>query len=169
MGCLGLPWDRRIGTNSRKERGLELNAKQTDLANQGRRSSVKLMVAIAILVVGGLAGLTAGSAQGAIHEIAAAYCSGGDHGVIDEDGFVEPTPLEDAAGTTPSAGHAFAKPVLSSGAVEVAFPEVLITDQPNVKFEEGTVAVNLLTGESEMDSSTVDHASAEHCPKNALP
>ena len=97
------------------------------------------------------------------------YCSGGDHGAIDEDGFLEPTPLEDAEGTTPSAGHAFAKPVLSSGAVEVAFPEVLITDKPNAKFEDGTVAVNLLTGESEMDSTTVDHPSADHCPKNALP
>ena len=109
------------------------------------------------------------STNAAIHEIAAAYCSGGDHGVIDEDGFVEPTPLEDAAGTTPSAGHAFAKPVLSSGAVEVVFPNVLITDKPNTKFEEGTVAVNLVTGTSEMGAATADHPSAAHCPKNALP
>ena len=109
------------------------------------------------------------TSNAAIHEIAAAYCSGGDHGVIDENGFVEPTPLEDGAGTSPSAGHAFAKPVLSSGAVEVVFPEVLITGKPNTKFAEGTVAVNLITGTSEMGAATADHPSAAHCPKNALP
>jgi len=130
---------------------------------------------VRILVLGAAIGLAAwtivapSTSNAAIHEIVAAYCSGGDHGVIDEDGFLEPTPLEDAAGTSPSAGHAFAKPVLSSGAVEVVFPNVLITDKPNTKFEEGTVAVNLLTGTSEMGAATADHPSAAHCPKNALP
>ena len=129
-----------------------------------RKPLAAVAVALVLWAPGALS-----TSNAAIHEIVAAYCSGGGHGVIDEDGFLEPTPIDDAAETMPSTGHAFAKPLLSSGAVEVVFPEVLITDQPNAKFEEGTVAVNLLTGDSEMDASTADHPSAEHCPKNALP
>ena len=94
------------------------------------------------------------SADAVIHEIVAAYCSGGGVGAIDEDGFLEPEPLADFEKQT------FAKPVLASGAVD---PETLtVTDKPNAKFAEGSSALALT-------ASDATHPSAEHCPKNALP
>jgi hypothetical protein len=122
------------------------------------------LVAASLLVLAlGVSALTSGRAEGAIHEIVAAYCSGGDVGVINENGYLEPPPIEDMAGTTPSEGRAFAKPVLASGAVDVtAGPPPEVTDKPNAKFQEGT-PVNAITAEN------ADHPSAEHCPNNALP
>jgi hypothetical protein len=55
----------------------------------------------------------------------------------------------------------FAKPVIASGAVDTT--TFTVTDKPNVKFEEGTSVFGGL------NSDTVDHPSAQHCPKNALP
>jgi hypothetical protein len=122
------------------------------------------LVATGLLVLAlGTNHISSGSSEAAIHEIVAAYCSGGDVGVINEDGHLEPAPIEDMAGTTPSQGRAFAKPVLASGAVDVtAGPPPEVTDKPNAKFEEGT-PVNQITAEN------ADHPSAEHCPNNALP
>jgi hypothetical protein len=96
-----------------------------------------------------------GSADAAIHEIVAAYCSGGEVGVIDENGFLEPAPLE-AFGT-----NTFAKPVIASGAVDL--DTLTVTDKPNVKFEDGTSV------QGGLNSATADHPSAAHCPNNALP
>ena len=120
------------------------------------------MAGILVLVVG--ASLTStGTAEGAIHEIVAAYCSGGDVGIINEDGHLEPVPIEDMEGTSPSAGRAFAKPVVASGAVDpTAGPPPEVTDKPNAKFEEGTPV-------TEITPENADHPSAEHCPNNALP
>jgi hypothetical protein len=89
-------------------------------------------------------------ADPAIHEIVAAYCSGGGHGVITEDGFLEPPPIS----SDPTA-HTFARPVIASGSVDVN--TFTITDKPNNKFEEGTSVFAL-------SSDNVDHPSAEHCP-----
>lgn len=99
---------------------------------------------LALLVAGALAGTT--PANGAIHEMVAAYCSGGGHGAIGADSFLEPP------GITDMSKHNFAQPVESNGVVE--FP--LVTDAPAAKFLEGS---NVLT----LDLSQVDHPSAEHC------
>lgn len=101
---------------------------------------VVLLVAVASLLA------VAAPANGAIHEMVAAYCSGGGHGAIDEAGFLEPPGITDMTKSN------FAQPVRSNGVV--AFP--LITDAPAAKFPEGT---NVLT----LDVSQADHPSAAHC------
>jgi hypothetical protein len=88
----------------------------------------------------------------------AAYCSGGNRGAIDENGFLEPPGVDD-----PNKPQSFARPVIANGTVTGAPPNILVTDRPPAKFEEGT---NALTG---LSAQTADHPSAEHCPKNALP
>ena len=101
---------------------------------------IVLLVAVASLLA------VAAPANGAIHEMVAAYCSGGGHGTIDAAGFLEPPGITDMTKSN------FAQPVRSNGVV--AFP--LITDAPAAKFPEGT---NVLT----LDVSQADHPSAEHC------
>jgi hypothetical protein len=101
--------------------------------------------------------LTSAPAHAVVHEIVAAYCSGGDHGAIDGNGFLEPPGLSD-----PSKKN-FARPVIANGAIEGTFPNILITDKPAAKYDEGT---NAITG---LSASTANDPSAEHCPKNALP
>jgi hypothetical protein len=108
------------------------------------RRSLRALALLTVLTAGALAATT--PANGAIHEMVAAYCSGGDHGAIDAAGFLEPPGISD-----PSEQN-FAQPVRSNGVVE--FP--LITDAPAAKFPEGT---NVLT----LDVSQADHPSAEHC------
>jgi hypothetical protein len=94
------------------------------------------------------------SADAVIHEIVAAYCSGGGVGVIGEDGDLEPPGLSD-----PTKQQSFARPVLASGAVDFPF----ITDKPNTKFAEGTSVL------APLDGSNATHPSADHCVKNGLP
>jgi hypothetical protein len=107
----------------------------------------QLIVVVATLAAAGLLLLaTAPPAAPAIHEMVGAYCSGGGHGAIDADGFLEPPGISDMG-----EGN-FAQPVSSNGVVE--FP--LITDRPPAKFPAGT---NVLT----LDVSQADHPSAEHC------
>ena len=101
---------------------------------------VVLLVAVASLLA------VAAPAKGAIHEMVAAYCSGGGVGVIDEAGFLEPPGITDMTKSN------FAQPVRSNGVVD--FP--LITDAPAAKYPEGT---NVLT----LDVSQADHPSAENC------
>jgi hypothetical protein len=84
--------------------------------------------------------------QAAIHEMVAAYCSGGGHGTINADGFLEPPGISD-----PSKKN-FARPVFANGVVEFPF----ITDRPAAKFPAGTDVRTL-------DVSQADHPSAEHC------
>ena len=116
---------------------------------------LSLLVGFSVLCTLSIASfLNVRSADAVIHEIVAAYCSGGDVGAIDEDGFLEPRPLAEFGSKT------FAKPVLASGAVD---PNTLqVTDKPNAKFAEGSDALALT-------SDDADHASAQHCAKNALP
>jgi hypothetical protein len=81
----------------------------------------------------------AAPANAAIHEMVAAFCSGGGVGVIDANGFLEP----------PGSG------VVVGG---------VITDKPAAKYPAGTpVPVLNATG-----PSLSDHPSAEHCA-NAPP
>ena len=97
-------------------------------------------------------------ADAAIHEMVAAYCSGGNVGVIDSNGFLEPRGI-----TGGSQANNFAQPVRSTGVVVGTFPNLTVGTSPAAKFAPGT---NALTG---LNSSTVTHPSAAHCPKNALP
>jgi hypothetical protein len=99
---------------------------------------------IAALVTGLF--VMAAPSQGAIHEMVAAYCSGGGHGAIDAEGFLEPP------GITDPSKQNFAQPVTSNGVVEFPF----ITDRPAAKYPAGT---NVLT----LDVSQADHPSAAHC------
>jgi hypothetical protein len=109
-----------------------------------RRRAWTVLVGVASGI--GLAGAQTAPAQATIHEIVAAYCSGGDVGVIT--GLALEAPGVSTFGTP-----AFARPVLASGAVD--FP--LTTDKPNVKVLPGLDAPTF-----EVSADTIDHPS-EHC------
>jgi hypothetical protein len=85
------------------------------------------------------------SSSAVIHEIVAAYCSGGGTGAIDEHGELVPPGL--------ISEQAFARPVIASGAVG---PGLLITDKPNTKFPAGTSVFAAVPSAS-------NHPSAAHC------
>jgi hypothetical protein len=95
-----------------------------------RRFIVFLAMLVAVLVL-------AVPASAVIHEMVAAYCSGGGHGAIDADGFLEPPGLLD--------GKNFAQPVRSNGVVVIdpvtGLPTV--TDRPPAKYPEGSIAFAL--------------------------
>lgn len=74
----------------------------------------------------------ASPARAAIHEQVAAYCSGGGHGAIDEDGFLEPP------GITDFTEKNFAQPVLSNGVVVITATGPVVTDDPAAKYPEGS-------------------------------
>jgi hypothetical protein len=109
-----------------------------------------VMTLLALTVTGPWTGSV--SADPAIHEIVAAYCSGGDVGVIDSDGFLEPPPISTPGSPT------FARPVLASGAVDPG--TLTVTGKPSAKFEEGTSVFAL-------SSATLDHPSAA-CPGSSV-
>jgi hypothetical protein len=78
----------------------------------------------------------------AIHEMVAAFCSGGDVGVIGANGFLEPP------GITDPTKRNFAQPVVSNGAAVVVSENPLrveIGSSPAAKYPEGTVVVDLAT------------------------
>ena len=89
-------------------------------------------------------------ANAAAHELSAGYCSGGDVGIIDGDGFIEPPGVNDMS------KESFAAPVANSGVVE--FP--LIGDSPAAKWPEGTNIFNL---------GDPVHPSADNCANSPLP
>ena len=93
-------------------------------------------------------------ANAAIHEMVAAFCSGGDVGVIDAAGFLEPPGVE-----TPGK-NSFRRPATSSGVVVGG----VITDKPAAKFPAGTRVQDL----NAAGPSLSDHPSAQHCA-NAPP
>jgi hypothetical protein len=93
-------------------------------------------------------------ANAAIHEMVAAFCSGGGVGVIDAAGFLEPP------GVTNPALESFRKPPTASGVVVGG----VITDKPAAKFPAGTTVPAL----NAAGPSLSDHPSAQHCA-NAPP
>jgi hypothetical protein len=93
-------------------------------------------------------------ANAAIHEMVAAFCSGGGVGVIDAAGFLEPPGVE-----TPGK-NSFRRPATASGVVVGG----VITDKPAAKFPAGTRVQDL----NAAGPSLSDHPSAEHCA-NAPP
>ena len=87
-------------------------------------------------------------AGGVIHEQVAAYCSGGGHGAISADGFLEPPGI--------TSGDNFAQPVLSNGVVVVTGAGPRISDHPASKFPAGLVPFLITVADA-------DHPSADHC------
>lgn len=94
----------------------------------------------------------------AIHEMVAAYCSGGGVGVIEDSGFLEPPGISDPTERN------FAQPVVSNGAAVVVSEAPLrveIGSSPAAKYPEGTVVVDLQTF-TFLAASQSDHPST-HC------
>ena len=99
---------------------------------------------------------TALPANAAIHEIVAAYCSGGGVGVIDTNGFLEPPGVNNPA--LPS----FRQPAQSTGAVVNG----RIADIPAAKYPAGTPVGTL----NSTGASLANHPSAENCANSpAIP
>ena len=76
--------------------------------------------------------LLASPASAAIHEQVAAYCSGGGHGAISTDGFLEPPGISDFTKKN------FAQPVLSNGVVVITETGPVVSDHPASKFPAGS-------------------------------
>jgi hypothetical protein len=76
-------------------------------------------------------------ASAAIHEMVAAYCSGGGHGVIDADGFLEPPGISDFTEKN------FAQPVISNGVVAEVGGLPIVQDHPAAKYPAGSIAFAL--------------------------
>jgi hypothetical protein len=102
---------------------------------------------IAVVAMLGLLVLSA-PAGAVIHEQVAAYCSGGGHGAISADGFLEPPGI--------TSGDNFAQPVLSNGVVDPSGAVPVITDAPAAKFPAGLVPFLITVADA-------DHPSADHC------
>lgn len=87
-----------------------------------------------IVVVGSVFVLLslASPASAVIHEQVAAYCSGGGHGAIDENGFLEPPGISDFSRKN------FARPVLANGVVDITSTGPVVTDHPASKFPAGS-------------------------------
>jgi hypothetical protein len=90
------------------------------------------------------------SANATIHEMVAAFCSGGGKGIITAAGFLEPPGVDGQAGNEQS----FARPVIATGILD---PFPLFADKPAAKFPEGASLFTLAVSQS-------DHPSALHCP-----
>lgn len=93
-----------------------------------RRFIVFLAMLVAILAL-------AAPASAVIHEMVAAYCSGGGHGAIDVDGFLEPPGLLD--------GKNFAQPVMANGVVAEVGGLPIVQDHPAAKYPAGSIAFAL--------------------------
>jgi len=76
-------------------------------------------------------------ANAAIHEMVAAFCSGGGVGVIDTNGFLEPP------GVTTPGKESFRKPATASGVVVSG----RIGDSPAAKYPEGTTVGTINTSD----------------------
>ena len=100
-------------------------------------------------IAGSIALLMAASMQAyaVVDEITAAYCSGGGVGVIEPDGLLGPPGLSDDTKAS------FARPVLATGAVALAFDtpapgdlDITIGNSRAAKYPAGTHVITLLDG-----------------------
>jgi hypothetical protein len=89
-------------------------------------------------------------ANAAIHEMVAAFCSGGDVGVIEASGHLEPP------GVTNPALESFRKPATASGVVDTSGGAPVIGTSPAAKYPAGTPVPGL-------NVSSSNHPSAQHC------
>ena len=74
-------------------------------------------------------------ASAVIHEMVAAYCSGGGHGAIETNGDLEPPGLLD--------GKNFAQPVISNGVVAEEGGLPIVQEHPAAKYPAGSIAFAL--------------------------
>lgn len=109
-------------------------------------SSLRIVTVSAGLGVA-LVGLTGSPAGATVHEITAAYCSGGGGGAFDGNAV-------DPPGLGVFGSKQFAKPVIASGAIDATLHT---TGAPQVKVQPGLFAPTLV-----LDATTIDHPS-EHC------
>jgi hypothetical protein len=100
-------------------------------------------------------------ANAAIHEMVAAFCSGGGVGAIDATGFLEPP------GVTNPALPSFRQPASSSGVVVGSPTGPVIGSSPAAKYPAGTPILGP-TGLDAVGPSLSNHPSAQHCA-NAPP
>lgn len=120
---------------------------------KGSRSAFGLLSTVAAIAVLTAAPVTANAT---IHEMVAAFCSGGSKGKIDANGFLEPPGVSDPVNHPQS----FAKPVIANGVVVGTFPNLSIGTSPAAKWPQGTNPLTLLVSAS-------NHPSKLHCPKAA--
>jgi hypothetical protein len=105
-------------------------------------------LAVAVAAVGsGIAVMTPAPAGAVIHEIVAAYCSGGGHGTITESGELEPPGISDFNKKN------FAAPVVHNGAVDLG--TLTITDHRAAKFPAGTSVFD-----ANVETTAPSHASS---------
>ena len=98
------------------------------------------------------------SAEASIHEIVAAFCSGGGKGVISEDGHLE------APGVSDPTKKNFARPVVATQSaiiISTSPLRILITSSKAAKYPEGTVVVDLEALEFLLVS--LSDSQATHC------
>ena len=99
------------------------------------------------------------AATASIHEIVAAFCSGGGKGGIGTNGHLE------APGVSDPAKHNFAQPVNASQSAIVISEDpliVVISDSKAAKYPPGTTVVDLGTFTFLLASQS-NHAAAIHC------
>jgi hypothetical protein len=113
-------------------------------------AKMMLRAGLVVAAATGMSLAAALPASATIHEQVAAYCSGGGHGAIGADGFLEPPGISD-----PTKGN-FAQPVLSDGVVVIGPTGPVITNRPPAKYPAGTNPLTLTV-------SQADHPSAQHC------
>jgi hypothetical protein len=102
-------------------------------------------------------------ANAAIHEMVAAYCSGGGVGAIESDGFLEPPGVQGVTGSDAS----LRRPPTASGVVVGSGPTAQIGLSPAAKYPAGTLILGP-TGLNATGPSLSNHPSAQHCA-NAPP
>jgi hypothetical protein len=97
-------------------------------------------------------------AEASIHEIVAAFCSGGGKGAIDESGFLE------APGVSDPTKKNFARPVVATQSAIILSTSplrILITGSKAAKYPEGTVVVDIAAMEFLLVS--LSDSQATHC------
>src|SRR3954454_22425718 len=110
-----------------------------------------LRAGLVVVAATGMSLAVALPASATIHEQVAAYCSGGGHGAIGVDSFLEPPGISDF--TKKNA----AQPVVSNGVVVFGPTGApVITNRPPAKFP-------AVPDPATLDPSQSDHPSAQHC------
>jgi hypothetical protein len=126
------------------------------MSNQQSLTSKLLSLASVGLI--GCALMTPKSANATIHEIVAAFCSGGGVGVISADGHLE------APGVSDPTRKNFARPVVATGSTIILSANpliIVISDGHAAKYPPGTTVIDLATFKFLLAS--LSDSEATHC------
>jgi hypothetical protein len=126
------------------------------MTNQRSLTSKLLAVASSGVIACGV--MAPMSANATIHEIVAAFCSGGGVGVISEDGHLE------APGVSDPNKSSFARPVVATQSTIVLSVNplvIVIADSKAAKYPPGTTVIDLATFEFLLAS--LSNSEATHC------